>query len=163
MIPSQEDHNPLDPKQHFAWALRNLPMVAGVGAITHPGYLTSWSEHLWKCGFAHRNYLEGLADENGNIHVSQLPQQTIKFQPAFRGARHDMNNAARWVSADDPDPEPIRIPNIRQLTDQENAAMLQQYRDAGMIPEGPVGPPLAEVFEDDCPTGEWSLDDETST
>lgn len=142
MIPTQENHNPRDPRQHVAWALRNLPMVAGVGAITHPAYLADWSEHLWKCGFAHRDYLAGLADEDGNIHVSQLPQQVIKFQQPFRGQRSDYNNAARWVGADEADPEPVRIPNIRQLTQQENEAMLQQYRDAGMIPDGSAGPPL---------------------
>ena len=160
-IPTQEDHNPRDPRQHAIWALRNLPMVAGVGAITHPGYLADWSEHLWKCGFAHRDYLISLADEDGNIHVDQLPKQTIKFQQPFRGQRSDYNNAARWVGADDPDPEPVRIPDIKQLTQQENEFMLRQYRDAGMIPAAPSGPPLAEVFEDDCPTGEWSLEDES--
>ena len=160
-IPTQESHNPNDPKEHFAWALRNLPMIAGVGAITHPGYLAGWSEHLWKCGFAHRDYLEGLADENGNIHVSQLPKQVVKFQQPFRGQRHAMNNAARWVGVDEPDPEPVRIPNIRQLTQQENEAMLRQYREAGMIPDNRPGPATAEVFEDDCPTGEWSLEDES--
>lgn len=147
MIPSQEDHNPEDPKQHAVWALRNLPMVAGVGAITHPGYLTGWSEHLWNCGFRHTDWLRALADEQGNIHVSQLPEQVIKFQPAFRGQRHDMNHAARWVKADAPDPEPVRIPDIRKLTQQENEAMLQQYRAAGMIPDGRTGPSTAEVIE----------------
>ena len=142
MIPSQQNHNPKDPKQHFVWALRNLPMAAGVGAITHPEILKLWSEHLWKCGFVHRDYLEGLADENGNIHVSQLPQQSIKLQQAFRGQRHDMNPAYRWVSADEEDPVPVRIPNIREMTQQENEYMLRQYRAAGMIPDNKVGPPL---------------------
>ena len=145
MIPTQETHNPRDPKQHFVWALRNLPLVAGVGAITHPGYMASWSEHLWNCGFAHRDYLEGLADADGNIHVSQLPRQTIKFQPAFRGQRSDYNNAARWVGMDEPDPEPVVIPDIRKLTQQENEYMLRQYREAGMIPDNKPVPILAEV------------------
>ncbi|WKW87245.1 hypothetical protein SEA_CHARGERPOWER_30 [Mycobacterium phage Chargerpower] len=145
-IPSQKDHDPKDPRQHAIWALRNLPMVAGVGAITHPGYLADWSEHLWKAGFRHVDSLRELADEDGNIHVSQLPEQTIKFQPAFRGQRHDMNHAARWVEHDTPDPEPVRIPDIRKLTQQENEAMLQQYREAGMIPDNRPGPAMAEEF-----------------
>lgn len=122
-------------------------MIAGVGAITHPDYLAEWSEHLWKCGFAHRDYLAGLADEDGNIHVSKLPKQLIKFQQPFRGQRHTFNNAARWVEMDAPDPKPVRIPDIRQLTQQENEAMLQQYRDAGMIKENRPGPALAEAIE----------------
>ncbi|KRD08565.1 hypothetical protein ASE48_08330 [Mycobacterium sp. Root265] len=147
-IPSQETHDPEDPRQHVIWALRNLPMVAGVGAITHPGYLADWSEHLWKCGFSHRDYLAALADEDGNIHISQLPEQVIKFQPAFRGQRHDMNNAARWVGSDEEAPPPVRIPNIKQMTDQERQAMLQQFRESGDIPSGLAGPPLAEVFDE---------------
>ena len=154
-IPTQETHNPHDPRQHAVWALRNLPMVAGVGAITHPAFLSDWSEHLWKCGFRHRDYLEGLADEDGNINVSQLPEQSIRFQEPFRGPRSVYNNAARWVSVDTPDPEPVRIPDIRQLTDQENQAMIQQYKSAGMIPDGSPKPALAAVLED-----EWSLEDE---
>ncbi|QGJ89728.1 hypothetical protein SEA_SUPERCHUNK_28 [Mycobacterium phage Superchunk] len=147
-IPSQESHDPTDPRQHVAWALRNLPMIAGVGAITHPGYLADWSEHLWKCGFRHVDALRELADEDGNIHVSQLPEQAIKFQPAFRGQRHDMNNAARWVQMDAKDPEPVRIPNIRQLTDQENRAMLSQYERDGWIKDGSHGPAMAEEFSE---------------
>lgn len=144
MSPTQADHNPLNPQEHFLWALRNMPMIAGVGAITNVAILRTWSEHLWNCGFAHRDYLEGLADENGNIHVSQLPRQVQKFQQAFRGPRNGFNNAARWVSANDPDPVPVRIPDIKKLTAQENEAMLQQYRDAGMIPTNRPGPPLAQ-------------------
>lgn len=147
MIPSQKDHNPNDPRQHVVWALRNLPLVAGVGAITHPGYLADWSEHLWKCGFRHVDWLRELADEDGNIHVSQLPEQTIKFQPAFRGQRHLMNHAARWVGKDEPDPEPVRIPDIRKLTDQENRAMIAQYERDGWIKKDSPGPSMAEVVE----------------
>ncbi|QFG04504.1 hypothetical protein SEA_JEEVES_29 [Mycobacterium phage Jeeves] len=147
-IPSQQDHDPNDPRQHAIWALRNLPMVAGVGAITHPAYLADWSERIWQAGFRHVDWLKGLADEDGNIHVSQLPQQEIKFQPAFRGQRHDMNNAARWVKHDEPDPEPVRIPDIRKLTQQENEAMLRQYREAGMIPDNRPGPAMAEEFSE---------------
>ncbi|QBP30510.1 minor tail protein [Mycobacterium phage Charm] len=145
-IPSQQDHDPKDPRQHAIWALRNLPMVAGVGAITHPAYLADWSEHLWKAGFRHVDSLRELADEDGNIHVSQLPEQVIKFQPAFRGQRHDLNHAARWVKHDEADPEPVRIPDIRKLTDQENRAMLAQYERDGWIKDGRPGPSQAEEF-----------------
>lgn len=146
-LPTQESHDPTDPKQHFVWALRNLPMVAGVGAITHPGYLAEWSEHLVKAGAVHVDYLAGLADENGMIHVSQLPKQTIKWQPPFRGQRHDMNNAARWVTADTPDPEPVVIPDVNKLTQQEQQAMLYQFHAAGLIPGPDETPPMGEVFE----------------
>jgi hypothetical protein len=124
-----------------------MPTLAGSGMVTHPGFLRQWSAHLWACGFAHRDYLEGLADEDGNIHVSKLPKQTIKFQPAVRGPRHGYNNAARWVPDDTPDPQPINLPDIRQLTVQENEIMLQQYRAAGMIPVATQQHSRAEVVE----------------
>lgn len=133
MIPTQEQADLNNPEEHFLWALRNMPVFAGVGMVTHPGFLRQWSAHLWGCGFVHRDYLERLADEDGNIHVSKLPRQTLKFQQAARGPRHGYNNAARWVTADTPDPTPINLPDIRQLTAQENEAMLEQYRNAGMI------------------------------
>ena len=148
MIPTQESHNPEDPKQHLAWAMRNMPMAAGTGAITHPGYLAGWSEHLWDIGFRHRDWYEALADENGNIHVSQLPTQSKKFQQPFRGQRNDYNNAARWVDMDEADPQPVVIPNIAHMTQQENEAMLRQYREAGMITDHKQGPPLAEELDE---------------
>lgn len=147
MIPTQEETNWTDPKEHFLWALRNLPTIAGIGAVTHPGFLKAWSEHLWNCGFAHRDYLSLLADEEGYIHVSQLPAQVARFQPAPRGPRHAYNNAARWATPETPEPEPIRLPDIRELTLQENAAMIQQYVDAGMIPD-PQAPPPPMVAEE---------------
>ncbi len=147
MIPTKENVDWKDPQQHFSWALKAMPVFAGAGMVTHPGFLKAWSEHLFNCGFAHRDYLESLADENGKIHVSKLPKQVVKFQPAVRGPRHGYNNAARWVHVGTPDPEPMRIPAINDLTIQENEAMLQQYRDAGMIPAEPHGPVVAEVIE----------------
>lgn len=147
MIPTKEQADLSNPEEHFLWALRNMPTLAGSGMVTHPGFLRQWSAHLWACGFAHRDYLEGLADEDGNIHVSKLPKQTIKFQPAVRGPRHGYNNAARWVPDDTPDPQPINLPDIRQLTVQENEIMLQQYRAAGMIPVATQQHSRAEVVE----------------
>lgn len=145
MIRSQNEVDWSDPKQHFAWALRNMPSFFGTGAVTHPGILIKWSEHLWECGFAHRDYLESLADENGMIHVSKLPVQTIRWQPPFRGPYSNYNNAARWVSEGEKQPAPMRIPDVRELTQQENEYMLRQYQDAGLIKDKKLVQPLAEV------------------
>lgn len=147
MLPTQETADMNDPQEHLVWALRNMPAFAGAGVVTHPGFLRSWSEHLWRCGFRHVDWLESLADENGNIHVSKLPKQMLKFQTAMRGPSHIYNNASRWVSVDTPEPEPIRLPDIRELTIQENEVMLQQYRDAGLIKSTCDGYILAEEVE----------------
>ncbi|WP_280350332.1 phage gene 29 protein family protein [Nocardia abscessus] len=135
MIPTQDQCNQDDPEERVLWALRNLPNVGGVGQVTHPDILRKWSKHIDDCGFIHVDRLNEMADENGFIHVSQLPEQKIKFQLAPRGPRHDYNPAAQWVNADTPEPEVMKLPDIRLLTPQENAAMIAQYRAAGMIPD----------------------------
>jgi hypothetical protein len=147
-IPSQHDADMSNPEEHFAWALRNMPAFAGTGAVTHSGFLRLWSEHLWKCGFAHRDYLEKLADADGNIHVSQLPRQSIKFQEAFRGPHHQYNNAARWVEAGTPVPEPMRLQDVRQLTIQEQHVMAAQLEEAGVIPRRQVPQHKAQELND---------------
>lgn len=137
-IPAQHEADMKNPEEHFVWALRNLPSFAGSGLVTHSGFLRMWSDHLWKCAFAHRDYLVGLADENGMIHISQLPVQTIKFQEAFRGPTHTYNNAARWVEKDAPAPEPYRLQDVTKLTIQEQHVMAYQLKQAGIIPADPV-------------------------
>lgn len=132
---SQEQTNWDNPQDHFVWALRNMPMVAGSGGITHPAILRGWSEHLWECGFVHRDHLVSKANEDGHIHVNDLPTQRRRFQPAIMGPRHHYNPAARWVAPTAPDPKPRSIPDIRQFTQHENAAILRQYQEAGMLRE----------------------------
>lgn len=144
MIPTQQEADMKNPEEHFVWALRNMPAFAGAGMVTHPGFLRQWSSHLSQCGFVHGDWLAQFADEEGNIHVSKLPRQTIKFQPASRGPRHGYNNAARWVNVGEENPEPTYLPDIRNLTIQENEFMLDQYRQAGMIPASPPGDSLAQ-------------------
>ena len=147
MIPSQQQVDFNNPEEHFLWALRNLPAVAGAGMVTHPAFLREWSKHLWACGFAHRDYLASLADEDGNIHVSRLPKQRIKLNQPVRGPRHIYNAAATWVPIDSADAQPSTVPDIRELTVQENAAMLAQYRAAGMINEYAPRQSTAQVVQ----------------
>lgn len=145
MIKPQDQVDWDNPEEHLAWALQSMPTFAGTGMVTNHGFLRQWSEHLVKTGTCHVDSLVRLADENGNIHVSQLPKQQIKYQAAFRGPRHQYNNAARWVGKDTPEPEPIHLPDIKQLTIQENAAMLQQYKDGGYL--NPYLPPPSVAQE----------------
>lgn len=147
-IPSQEETDWNVPEEHFLWAMRSMPSFAGAGCITHSGFLRTWSKHLWDAGFCHRDYLEGLADEDGNIHISRIPHQTIKFQEAFRGPHHTYNNAARWVSEDTPDPAPVIIPNLREHTIQEKYALAYQLKEEGIVIHDAPGPSVAEATND---------------
>jgi hypothetical protein len=149
MIRTQEQTNYANPREHFVWALRCLPMIAGVGGITHPQFLTQWSEHLFNCGFFHRDYIASLADDNGLIHVDQLPRQVVQFEPAMRGPRHAYNNAARWVAEGTPPPEPIHLPDVNELTADEQAAMIEQFVNAGLIGPQDAGPQFLPAGEDD--------------
>jgi hypothetical protein len=129
----QDQCSPDNPEEHFLWALQLMPTMAGIGAVTNTGFLRQWSKHLWKAGFVHRDYIAAKADDDGNIHVDQLPPQQIKLQKPFRGPRHQYNNAARWVDANTPDPEPTRLPDVRRYTDQERQAMADQLIAVGAI------------------------------
>lgn len=147
-IPAQHEVDFGNPKQHFSWAMKNMPMIAGIGAVTHPGILESWSEHFWQCGFAHRDYLESLADEDGNIHVSQLPQQVIKLQPPVRGQYTDYNPAARWVPVDQPDVHPFVVQDVRKLTLQEQHAVKDMLIETGVVKVELPSPSMAEEFNE---------------
>lgn len=129
-----------NPAEHFAWALKFLPTANQIPMLMPPEFVPLWSQHLVDCGFAHRDYLASLADEDGNIHVSKLPPQRIKLRPPERGPRHNLNNAWQWVPVSEPDPEPMNIPDIRELQPNEVEAMVQQFRDAGVLPQAPAQP-----------------------
>ncbi|OHT67762.1 DUF2744 domain-containing protein [Mycobacteroides chelonae] len=148
MLPNQQTADMDNPEEHFVWALRALPHPAGSGQITHPGFLRRWSKHLWECAFYHRDWLLKLADENGNIHVSKLPEQAQKYQEAFRGPRSVWNPAGRWVPFNEPDPAPVVIPDAREMTQEENMAMVKQLQANGYIP-APEAKQLVACIEDE--------------
>lgn len=146
-IPPQGEVNLGNPEEHFLPWLRNMPMIAGIGAVTHPGVLRAWSKHLWECGNVSRDYLLTLADENGHIHISQLPEQTKKLQLPIRGPYDTYNNAAQWVATDKPDPKPFVIQDVRQMTIQEQHAVRDMLIETGVVTVPQPQPSLAEVFE----------------
>ncbi len=123
-----------DPREHIAWGLVHMPSFRGTPLLTHPEIIGDQSEHLFKLGFCHVGWLAGLANEDGFIHVDQLPKQQLKYQKQARGPRNPYNAASKWVDMETPEPKPMRIADIRALTPEENAAMIAQYQAAGMIP-----------------------------
>jgi hypothetical protein len=138
---TQENARMGDPKQHLAWAMRLMPTVAGVGAVTNSAILAEWSKHLYLCGFRHVSAIAALANADGYIHVDQLPKQQIRLAEAFRGPRNAFNAAARWVPMDAPDPEPISVPDIQEFTPNEREAVLAQFRDTGHYVDRYAPPP----------------------
>lgn len=130
-LPNQDEANMGDPEEHLLWALRNMPAFAGSGVITHPGFLRQWSKHLYDAGFRHH------PDE-----------QKIFFREAFRGPHHIYNNAARWVSKEDLEPVPYKLPNVAEMTLQEKYALAYMLKQQGVsIPEAPK-PVQASVYKE---------------
>lgn len=132
------------PEEHFLWALHGMPTIAGTGGLSHPAILKRWSQHLWECGFVHRDWVAARADEDGKFDVNRLPPQTIKKIPAVRGQRHVYNNAVTWIPVDQASPAAMRIPDVRQFTMQENEALVRQLEAVGAIKKPPVPQHLAE-------------------
>ncbi|GAA5081579.1 phage gene 29 protein family protein [Nocardia iowensis] len=117
-IPSQDNCDADSPEEHALWALIHLPNVGGAPMVTHPDILRGWSKHLYELGFRHHPEL-----------------QVKKFQKPAAGPQSQWNASTAWVPIDAPAPDTRVIPDIGSLTAAENAAMIAQYRAAGMIPD----------------------------
>lgn len=135
------------PEEYILESLQMMPVVAGTGAVTHPALLKGWAKHLMDAGVAHRDYLETLADENGNIHISKLPKKKLKLADPIRGPLHGFNNARRWVDSDAKDtPLPV-VQDPRTMTAQEREAQLGIYRDMGLLPQPDARRDVAVVIQ----------------
>ncbi|AQP30886.1 minor tail protein [Rhodococcus phage Takoda] len=137
MTPDQSKCDMSNPREHFIWGLKNWPTVGGAPEITHRKILEDRSEHLSECGFVWGPYLATLADENGMIHVSQLPQQNRKYQPPFRGGDHEFN-PGKWVPMETPEQVRPRLAPVEKLTQDEVQSYLQQLHAAGYLKDGQV-------------------------
>lgn len=148
-IPLQENADYSDPEQALAWTLVNSPgMTPQSAPLTIPGPLgRCLSKHQRELGVVHVDELRALANEDGFIHVDQLPVQSKKYQRPVRGQQVDLNNASRWVPMDTPDPEPIVIQDPQAMTRPEIEALKARLADMGELPTVEYKPDVAEVLE----------------
>lgn len=105
-----------DPSEHFLWALGLIPGIGSSPLIFPENYATAISEHLYELGYRHHPEL-----------------QTKKYRRPYRGIQSSFNPAGNWVPIDDPDPEPVVLPNVGAYTTQENEAILAQYAESGAL------------------------------
>ena len=124
-----------DPEVKNQWALVALPFHGSTPFPIEDALRPQWSKHLDDLGYVWGPGLAELADENGNIHVSQLPVQKIKFRPPFRGQQHTLNNSGAWVPIDDPDLDPVVLPDVSAYTRHEQEVIAEQLRQEGVIHE----------------------------
>lgn len=148
-IPLQENADYSDPEQALAWTLVNSPgMTPQSAPLTIPGPLgRCLSKHQRELGVVHVDEIRALADDNGLVHVDQLPVQTKKYQRPVRGQQTDYNNASTWVPMDTPDPEPIVIQDPQAMTRHEIEAVKQRLAEMGELPTIEIKPDVAEELE----------------
>ncbi|UAK38453.1 DUF2744 domain-containing protein [Gordonia bronchialis] len=140
-LPKQETTDYSDPRQHLAWIFPGLPFSDGGGMMTHPKFYADWSEHCVKAGAVHVDYLRSLANEDGYIHVDQLPKQQIERHPPTRGEDHWLNPTGKWVPFGTPRKPEQTAPNMNDYTAPEQAAVLEQ-----MVAMGKFTPEEVENF-----------------
>lgn len=105
-----------DPEQHAAWALGLIPGIGQSPLIFPENYASAISQHLFELGFRHHPEL-----------------QSKKWRRPYRGQQTGFNPAGNWVPIDDPDPDPVVLPNVNAYTAQENEAILAQYAESGAL------------------------------
>lgn len=110
------------PHRWLRW-LRGMPMANGQPTNWQIQDAQAMCEHLEKAGFAWGPELAALANEDGYIHVDQLPVQQIKqLAPEF-GPDIWVNPTGKWVSVDEPEPEPTKVLDLTELTDEQADAL----------------------------------------
>ncbi|QWS68139.1 hypothetical protein SEA_VANLEE_21 [Gordonia phage VanLee] len=130
-IPVQDTADYSDPRRHLAWMFPGIKLSDGGGLMTHPETYYNWSEHCIKAGAVHVDYIRSLANDDGFIHVSQLPHQEIERHPPTRGEDHWLNPTGKWVPVGTPREKRETVVDIDGYTAPEQAAVLEQYALAG--------------------------------
>ncbi|MFC9514397.1 DUF2744 domain-containing protein [Nocardiaceae bacterium NPDC056970] len=134
-IPTWENCDRTDPKLALKPACVGLPW-AGSQKFTPPSDLAEeWSEHWGKIGVCYVGDIAALADEDGTIHVDQLPKPELRLIPPHRGQQHPMNATMQWVGCDEPDPDPVVIPDVssKVYTRHEQEVIAEQLYHDGVI------------------------------
>jgi len=134
-----------DPEVKNQWALVALPFFGTTPHTVEPQLRPEWSKHFDDLGYVWAPRLAELADENGNIHVSQLPTQKLKLRAPHRGQQHVLNNSSAWVDVNDPDPDPVMLPDMSAFTRHEQEVVAEQLRYHGVVREDMPEPEVAEV------------------
>ncbi|RJO79306.1 DUF2744 domain-containing protein [Nocardia panacis] len=127
-LPTQENCDPEDPKEAYQWAFVCLPFYGTTPLIVQPEARAEWSELFWDLGFRHHPEL-----------------QTKKIRPPWRGQQHALNPSMQVVGIDEPDTEPISIPDPAEYTVHEQEVMLERLRQLGRIGDRPTAAEGAEV------------------
>lgn len=105
-----------DPREAFQWAFVSLPFTGSTPLLIQPEARADWSQLFWDLGFRHHPEL-----------------QTKKVRAPWRGQQHALNGLSEVVDIDDPEPDPVVIPDPLAFTPHEQAVMAERLYQAGAI------------------------------
>lgn len=132
-IPTLENCDPNDPEQVLQWIAVQLPFAGQQEYTPGPDQRAAWSKRWDSLAIVYAPSLAKLADENGNIHVSQLPQPKLKLRAPYRGQQHYLNGAMQWVDIDEPEVSPVALPDMAEYTRHEQEFIAEQLRYHGVV------------------------------
>ncbi|QIS16504.1 phage gene 29 protein family protein [Nocardia arthritidis] len=105
-----------DPKVIYQWALAAIPFHGSTPLILQEEARAQLSELLWNLGFEHNP-----------------EKQTKKIRAPWRGQQHYLNGAIEVVDVNDPEPDPVTIPDPLAYTAHEQAVMAERLYHTGML------------------------------
>lgn len=111
-----EQGSEVDPREVYQWAFTALPFLGSTPLLIQPEARAQWSELFWNLGFRHHPEL-----------------QVKKVRVPWRGQQHALNGAVQVVDIDDPEPDPVTIPDPLAFTPHEQAVMAERLYHAGML------------------------------
>ena len=132
-LPLQSTCDQNDPRTAHQWLCVQLPFGQNQGHTPDLRLLPDWSQRIDDAGYRHVDQIRALADENGLIHVDQLPKQRKRFRAPYRGQQHALNGSGEWVDMDAEDPEPFAVPDPAAHTPHEQAAMAERMYYTGAL------------------------------
>lgn len=144
-IPTRESCDQDDPRTKFAWMFVAWPFIGDETFTPSDELVEKWSKRVDDLALVDAERLRDLADENGFIHVDQLPTPKIKLLKANRGPDHTINGLSGWVGIDEPEPEPVIIPDVGVYTRYEQEIIKEQLRYHGVVKDEEPKTPTARV------------------
>ncbi|MEZ5152131.1 phage gene 29 protein family protein [Rhodococcus zopfii] len=143
-LPLQSTCDQTKPDQAHQWLCVDLPFGQDQSFTPDHKLLPEWSQRIDDAGYRHVDQIRALANEDGFIHVDQLPQQRKRFRPPYRGQQHYLNHGV-WVGMDEPDPEPFSVPDPAAHTPHEQAAMAERMYYTGVLKRAEPEPDKASI------------------
>lgn len=125
-FPIADEANP----NEIEWAFVCLPLSNTLPLMPQPKARKEWAELFLALGFRWHPELA-----------------TKKIRPVGRGMDHSMNGLTRVLDMEEPDPEPINVPDPEEMTAAELAFTLDRLAYMGRVPQAAPEVPAGERMD----------------